>query len=342
MSSIDTDALVADLLAMLAIPSPSLHAQPMVEWLAPRLEAAGLEVTTTARGDLHAQRKGDAPRRAITAHLDTLGAMVVRRREDGRLAIRPIGHWNARFAAGARVRVHDHDGGVATSGTLLPEKASGHVFNEAVDAQPSDWDHIALRLDVVDTSSYALIELGIGVGSLVSVESQPEVTETGFINSRHLDNKAAIACVLAALRAGAEVTGTRLVFSCAEELGVGMSAPLLAGIEEVLNLDIAAQGEGQQVCSDGVTIAFMDSQGPLHPVASRRLVTLCQQHAIPFTRDCFPFYYCDGDSASKAGMDLRNALACFGADASHGWERVHCDSLVALTQLVMAWLDDQE
>ncbi|MBZ0332180.1 osmoprotectant NAGGN system M42 family peptidase [Halomonas sp. ANAO-440] len=342
MPTIDTNGLVADLMAMLAIPSPSLHAQPMVDWLAPRLEAAGLEVATTARGDLHAQRKGDAPRRAITAHLDTLGAMVVRRRDDGRLAVRPIGHWNARFAGGARVRVHDHDGGVAASGTLLPEKASGHVFNEAVDAQPSDWDHIALRLDVVDTSSDALEELGIGVGSLVSVESQPERTETGFINARHLDNKAAIACVLAALRAGADVTGTRLVFSCAEELGVGMSEPLLAGVDEVLNLDIAAQGEGQQLCPDGVTIAFMDSQGPLHPAASRRLVRLCQQHAIPFTRDCFPFYYCDGDSASKAGMDLRNALACFGADASHGWERVHCDSLVALTRLVMAWLDVQE
>lgn len=342
MSSIDTDALVADLLEMLAIASPSLHAQPMVDWLAPRLEAAGLEVATTARGDLHAQRKGDAPLRAITAHLDTLGAMVVRQRNDGRLAVRPIGHWNARFAAGARVRVHNDEGKVAATGTLLPEKASGHVFNEAVDTQPSDWDHIALRLDVVDTTHAALAALGVGVGSLVSIESQPEVTDTGFINARHLDNKAAIACVLAALRAGADVGGTRLVFSCAEELGVGMSEPLLAGIEEVLNLDIAAQGEGQQVCQDGVTIAFMNSQGPLHPEATRRLVRLCRQHAIPFTADCFPFYYCDGDSASKAGIDLRNALACFGADASHGWERVHCDSLVALTQLVVAWLDDQQ
>ncbi|QOR38008.1 osmoprotectant NAGGN system M42 family peptidase [Billgrantia diversa] len=342
MSPIDTDALVADLLAMLAIPSPSLHAQQMVVWLAPRLEAAGLEVATTARGDLYAQRQGDSPLRAITAHLDTLGAMVVRQRNDGRLAIRPIGTWNARFASGARVRVHDYDGNFAASGTLLPEKASGHVFNEAVDAQTSSWEHTALRLDLLNVSSQALEALGIGVGSLVSIDSQPVVTETGFINARHLDNKAAIACVLAALRAGADLTGTRLVFSCAEELGVGMNEPLLAGVEEVLNLDIAAQGEGQQVCSDGVTIAFMNSQGPLHPVASRRLVALCQQHAIPFTRDCFPFYYCDGDSASQAGMDLRNALACFGADASHGWERVHCDSLVALTQLVVAWLDDQE
>ncbi|MFP4136968.1 MAG: osmoprotectant NAGGN system M42 family peptidase [Halomonas sp.] len=342
MPPIDRDLLVADLLAMLAIPSPSLHCEPLVEWLAPRLSALGLEVATTARGDLHAQAPGDSPHRAVTAHLDTLGAMVVAPRDDGRLAIRPIGHWNARFAGGARVRLHDHDGGIAAYGTLLPEKASGHVFNEAVDNQPSDWAHIALRPDLVDTAPDALAALGIGVGSLVSVESQPVVTDTGFINARHLDNKAAIACVLSALRAGAEVTGTRLVFSCAEELGVGMSQPLLAGVEEILNLDIAAQGEGQNVCRDGVTLAMLDSQGPLHPVATRRLAALCEQHAIPYARDCFPFYTCDGDAASRAGLDVRNALACFGADASHGWERVHVDSLIALARLVAAWLEPQE
>lgn len=341
MPSIDRDALVADLLAMLAIPSPSLHCIPMVDWLSPRLEALGLEVVMTARGDLFAQAPGDEPRRAVTVHLDTLGAMVVARRDDGRLAIRPIGHWNARFAGGARVRVHDHEGALAAQGTLLPEKASGHVFNEAVDDQPSDWAHIALRLDLVDTSAPALAALGIGPGSLVSVESDPVVTDTGFINARHLDNKAAIACVLAALRTGAEARGTRLVFSCAEELGVGMSQPLLAGVEEILNLDIAAQGEGQNICQEGVTLAMMDSQGPLHPAATRHLAALCEQHAIPYVRDCFPFYYCDGDAASRAGLDVRNALACFGADASHGWERVHVNSLLALSRLVAAWLDAQ-
>lgn len=339
MTSIDTETLIADLLAMLAIPSPSLHVQLLVEWLTPRLEAAGLEVTMTARGDLFAQLPGDTPRRAITAHLDTLGAMAVSYRHDGKFIVRPIGHWNARFAGGARVWVHDYSGAIAASGTLLPEKASGHVFNEAVDSQPSDWEHIVLRLDLLDTSREALEALGIGVGSLVSVQSEPAVTESGFINARHLDNKASIACVLTALRAGAKMRGTRLVFSCAEELGVGMSQPLLSGVEEVLNLDIAAQGEGQNASAEGVTIAMMNSLGPLHPVATRRLVALCQQHDIPFTRDCFPFYYCDGDAASRAGMDLRNALACFGADASHGWERVHRDSLEALTRLVVAWLE---
>lgn len=338
MSAIDADYLLDCLTQMLETPSPSLHGEAMAAWLTPRLEAAGLAVTHTVRGDLLAQWPGDSPRRAITTHLDTLGAMVVRLKASGRLAVRPIGHWNARFADGARVRVHGDDQGVIALGTLLPLKASGHVHNEAVDEQPSAWDHLELRLDLVDTSPPGLARQGIGVGSLVSIESQTRVTDTGFINARHLDNKAAIACVLAALRAGASVKGTRLVFSCAEELGVGMSWVMLEGIVEVLNLDIAAQGEDQNACHDGVTIAMMDSLGPLHPTTTQALLRLCEQHGIAHRRDCFPYYYCDGDSASKAGMDLRNALACFGADASHGWERVHIDSLMALSRLVGVWL----
>ncbi len=340
MYRIDTQSLIQQLETMLAIPSPSLHGEAMAAWLTPRLEAQGLEVMRTARGDLSAQCPGDRPSRALTAHLDTLGAMVVRRFPDGRLGVRPVGNWNARFAPGARVRVHDWEGEVAALGTLLPDKASGHVFNEAVDAQPSDWEHVALRLDLVETAPAELAALGIGVGSLVSVDPGIAVTDTGFINARHLDNKAAIACVLAALEAGAQPRDTRLLFSCAEELGLGLTRPMFEGIREILNLDIAAQGEGQNVCPRGVTIAMMDSLGPLHPLPTRRLLALCREHAIPFVTDCFPYYSCDGDSAARAGADVRNALACFGADASHGWERVHRDSLEALARLVALWLDE--
>ncbi|MBD3894241.1 M20/M25/M40 family metallo-hydrolase [Halomonas sp. ML-15] len=336
--SMDTFYLEEQLLALLAIPSPSLHTTSIADHLADELARLGLTTRRTVRGDLLAETPGSAPRRAITAHLDTLGAMVVGLKENGRLAVRPIGSWNARFADGARVKLHGEAGEVLASGTLLPTLASGHVYNEAVDRLPADWAHIELRLDLVDTSPSALRQQGIEVGALVSIDSQPSVTDSGFINARHLDNKAAIACLLAAIRAGGLPGDVRLVFSCAEELGVGITQVMFEGIEEVLNLDIAAQGEGQNVCHDGVTIAMLDSLGPLHPVATQRLIALCREHQIPFSRDCFPYYYCDGDAAAKAGLDVRNGLACFGADASHGWERVHRDSLLALSRLVRAWL----
>ena len=337
--TLDADYLEEQLLVLLGIPSPSLHTADIADHLAAELARLGLVARRTVRGDLLAEAPGAMPRRAITTHMDTLGAMVVRLKDNGRLAVRPIGSWNARFADGARVKLHGEAGDVLAQGTLLPTKASGHVYNEAVDRLAVDWAHIELRLDLVETSPAALRVQGIEVGALVSIDSQPRVTQSGFINARHLDNKAAIACLLTAVRAAGLPQDVRLVFSCAEELGVGISQVMFDGVEEVLNLDIAAQGEGQNVCHDGVTIAMLDSLGPLHPVATQRLIALCRQHQIPFTRDCFPYYYCDGDAAAKAGLDVRNALACFGADASHGWERVHLDSLLALSRLVSAWLE---
>lgn len=349
MSNPDQAYLIARLTEMLALPSPSLYTGMLADWLRVELERLDLAVQCTARGDLIAecpatQGPSVASARALTAHMDTLGAMVVRLKRNGRLAVRPIGTWSARFADGARVRVHGEPGdmhGVA-EGTLLPTKASGHVFSAGVDAQRVDWAHIELRLDLQDTTPAALAAAGIRVGALVSVDSAARVTDTGFIHARHLDNKAAIACVLAALETGARPRGVRLVFSCAEELGIGMNRPMLTGIEEILNLDIAAQGKGQNGCQHGVTIAMMDAVGPLHPLATRRLIRLCERHAIPFTRDCFRYYDCDGDAASRAGFDVRNALACFGADASHGWERVHVESLLALSRLVAAWFEEED
>ena len=42
----------------------------------------------------------------------------------------------------------------------------------------------------------------------------------------------------------------------------------------------------------------------------------------------------DAAAAVEAGNDIRTALACFGADASHGYVRVHIGSLQALTSLL--------
>jgi putative aminopeptidase FrvX len=48
----------------------------------------------------------------------------------------------------------------------------------------------------------------------------------------------------------------------------------------------------------------------------------------------FNHYRSDNAAALEAGADIRTALVCFGLDASHGYERVHIDSLVALARLL--------
>jgi putative aminopeptidase FrvX len=55
----------------------------------------------------------------------------------------------------------------------------------------------------------------------------------------------------------------------------------------------------------------------------------------------FRYYRCDSASAIEAGNDIRTALVCFGTDATHGYERCHEQSLVALGQLLGYYLQSK-
>ncbi len=129
--------------------------------------------------------------RAIVAHVDTLGAQVKAIKDNGRLELVPIGHWSARFAEGARVTIYG-TGGIHR-GTILPLKASGHTFNEEVDTLPVGWSYVEVRIDARTRTPDETLKLGIEVGDIVAIDTGSEFLENGFINSRHLDDKAGVA-----------------------------------------------------------------------------------------------------------------------------------------------------
>lgn len=64
----------------------------------------------------------------------------------------------------------------------------------------------------------------------------------------------------------------------------------------------------------------------------------CAEYDIRCARDVFRDYRCDAASAIEAGNDIRTALVCFAADASHGYERTHLRSLEALAQLLALYM----
>jgi len=83
---------------------------------------------------------------------------------------------------------------------------------------------------------------------------------------------------------------------------------------------------------------MQDSSGPFDWHLTRRLIELCQNDGIEHSRDVFRYYRSDAAAAVEAGNDIRTALVCFGLDASHGHERVHLDSLKALSELMIAYI----
>ncbi|MGE0315049.1 MAG: osmoprotectant NAGGN system M42 family peptidase [Lautropia sp.] len=339
---IDTDYLSAQLGALLAIPSPSGYTDNIVRHVSLELQRLGLRAELTRRGVIRAIRKGRSAHgaRAIVSHLDTLGAQVKRIKDNGRLELVPIGHWSSRFAEGARVTLFAEPG--SYRGTILPLKASGHTFNREIDTQPVAWDHVELRIDEYTRCREDTIALGVDVGDTIAIDPQPEFLSNGFIVSRHLDNKAGAALMLAALQAMQSAQRTTEVdihwlFTISEEVGVGASSILTHDVASLVAIDNGTTAPGQNSAEFGVTIAMADQTGPFDFHLTRKLVRLARDNDIRYQKDVFRYYRSDSASAVEAGNDVRTALLTFGIDASHGYERIHMHALRSLAELLTAY-----
>lgn len=329
---------------LLETPSPSGMTDAVVRLVCDMLDELQIKYQLTRRGAIRAVLPGRqaSPKRAVASHLDTLGAMVKALKPNGRLSLSPIGFWSSRFAEGARVTVYSDFGNLR--GTVLPLKASGHTFNKEIDTQPVDWQQVEVRLDDRAASIADLMHLGVRVGDTLSFDTGTEFGPNGFINSRYLDDKAGVACMLAAaeaiVRHGQPLPlDVLLLFTISEEVGVGASHVLHGGdVSELISVDNGTVAEGQNTSEYGVTVAMMDSSGPFDWHLTRHLLNLCRAHGIEHARDVFRYYRSDAASAVEAGNDIRTALLCFACDASHGYERTHEDSLTALGRLLAAYM----
>jgi len=341
--TIDADYLLKTLQRLLDIPSPTGYTDPIVRFVSHELERLGQKVELTRRGAIRAIRPGQKRRgaRAIVSHVDTLGAQVKALKDNGRAAVVPIGHWSARFAEGARTTLFTEKG--AYRGTILPLKASGHTFNEEIDTTPFGWEHVELRVDALARDKADLIRLGIDVGDIIAIDPQPEFLENGFIVSRHLDNKAGVAVMLAALKALEDEAATtpvdiHLLFTIAEEVGVGASSIITHDVVSIITVDNGTTAPGQNSDEFGVTISMADQSGPFDYHLTKKLVELCRANEIRYQKDIFRHYRCDSASAIEAGADVRTALITFGVDASHGYERIHMHALRSLAELITAYV----
>jgi putative aminopeptidase FrvX len=338
---IDTASLLSFLAGLLNTPSPTGFTERAIAFTEQAL--SGLELRRTRKGALVAFWRGqrnDAPR-ALTAHVDTLGAMVKDIKSSGRLKLTKLGGFAWNTVEGEGVTVFTADG-KTVRGSLLLEKASTHVYGPAVSETKRDDDSMEIRLDERVTNADGTRALGIAVGDFVAFDPRVEITN-GFVRSRHLDDKACVACIVAAVQAlGAAglkpVQDTYILISNYEEVGHGASTGIPPEVTELLAVDMAAVGDGQSSDEYHTTLCVKDSGGPYHHGLSTRLRQLGDQYQIPYKVDIYPFYGSDGEAFWRAGGDVAVALIGPGVDASHNYERTHTDALIATTQWLLAYL----
>jgi putative aminopeptidase FrvX len=342
--AIDAQGMTDFLTGLLNTPSPTGYTERAVAYLEQALAPLPLALRRTPKGALVAEwagRAADAPR-ALTAHVDTLGAMVKEIKDDGRLRLSKIGGyaWNTVEGEGCTIFTAQ---GAAVRGALLIVKASSHVYGADTGQMKRDDDTLEVRLDERTTSARETGRLGIEVGDFVAFDPRVETGPAGFVRSRHLDDKASVAAIVGAVRAMAAsglppAQRTTILFSVYEEVGHGAAAGIPADVVELLAVDMAAIGHGQESDEFNVTICAKDSGGPYDYALRRRLVELAQAAGIPYKLDIYPYYGSDGGAFWRAGGDVRVGLVGPGVDASHNYERTHVDALVRTAQLLVEYL----
>lgn len=342
----DLDYIQRVLVELCQTPSPTGFAEPALSIAERELRAHGVATSRTRKGALLAHIPGRTPRdpRALTAHVDTLGAMVKGIKENGRLWLTQIGGYAWETIEGEYCQVHTQSGR-AISGTILTTRASAHVHGQELHRLERNESTIEVRLDERTTARDETESLGIAVGDFVSFDARTQVTETGYIKSRHLDDKAGVAVLLGlthALRTNELMPAhtTYLFISNFEEVGHGAAAGLPQDLAELIAVDMAAVGEGQTSDEHAVTICVKDSAGPYDHALSTRLRQLAQVEGVPYRVDIYPYYSSDVSAALKSGGDFRAALVGPGVDASHSWERTHREALEATARLLLAYVLD--
>lgn len=342
--NLDKTFMMTHLKALLEIPSPTGYTEEAIAYAEGIFKTLGITYKRTVKDALIATipGKNDDKHRVLSAHVDTLGAMVKEVKGNGRLKLTQIGGYSWNTIEGEYCTIHTADGKKIT-GTIMLTSASTHVHGDKVNKTERSGDTMEVRLDEVTSSADQTRALGIEVGDFVSLDSRTQLTACGYVKSRHLDDKACVATLFAIAKQIVDQKielpyTTHFFISNYEEVGHGSSASLPPQMVEMLAVDMAAPGDGQTSHEHKVTICAKDSSGPYDYKMKNQLVALAKAADLPYVIDIYPFYGSDASAALRAGWAFRHALIGPGVDASHSFERTHEEGLEATVRLGLAYV----
>ena len=342
----DNEYMLNFLEDILNTPSPSGFTHLAIAKVKEQAEKMGYTTETTPKGGLFIAVEGQDQSRkiALSAHVDTLGAMVRSITSSGTLKYTSIGGFNHNSVEGEYCKLFTREGKIYT-GTILTTKTSVHVYPESGKQERKE-ENMEIRLDEKVSSKKEVKKLGIQAGDFIAFDSRTIITKKQFIKSRHLDDKASVAIIMAVLKKMSEegikpLYDTTILVSNYEEVGHGASY-VPAGIVEMLAVDMGAMGSDLETTEYDVSICAKDSSGPYDFNLTTHLVNLAKKNKIKYAIDIYPRYGSDASAALRAGSNIRAALIGPGVHASHALERTHLEGLENTAKLVFAYLTEKE
>jgi putative aminopeptidase FrvX len=332
---------------VLSISSPSGYTEKIMDYIKEELHILNVPHFTTNKGAVVVTLKGknDDYQRTLSAHVDTLGAMVKKINSSGSLAIDPIGGYMMNSIEGENCTIETIDGKIFT-GTIQSTKPSVHISGGEARELKRVPENMEVILDEKISSKKEVEELGINVGDFICFDTRTIFTEKGFIKSRHLDDKASVGILLYAIKHIVENNielpyTTNIFISNYEEVGHGASASMPENTKEFISVDMGCPGLDQNSSEYSVCICAKDSSGPYDLGLRKKLTDLCKKENIDYKIDIYPFYGSDASAALRAGYDIKTALIGAGIFASHGYERTHMDSILCTLDLIIKYCSQE-
>ena len=326
-------------------PSPSGMTADVMKIIESEFNKLDMEVSYNNKGGLITYYKGknQAAIKAIAAHGDTLGAMVKEIKGSGKLAIAAIGGYMPQSIECENCLIHTAED-KTYSGTIYTTKPSVHVHQEAKTMERTI-ENLEVAIDQKVFTQKDVLELGIDVGDFITFDSRFKITESGFVKSRHLDDKASVAIILGVCKYMNENSilpenDIQIFITNHEEVGHGASHGIDDNVSELLCVDMGALGIGQNSDEYTVSICAKDGGGPYDYELRSRLVKLAKEIGAEYRVDIYPFYNSDGGAALRAGRNIKVALIGPGVYASHAYERTHKDSIINTAKLLIAYMQE--
>ena len=341
---IDKHYLIECFKEIVNVPSPvGFYAKmnPVMEQIAARF---GLTVTYDHKSTAYIRMEGQDHSKTVVvgAHLDTIGCVVRTIEPNGWLRLRNLGGVPYTSIEGETVTVHTRDGRVYT-GLVACQSHSVHVFDDAYTSERNEKTMVVM-LDEPVKSKQDVQALDIRHGDFVAFDPRCQFTEKGYLKSRFIDDKAAVACVFTAIKYMQEqglkpAFDTLFAFPYGEEIGFG-GTYVPQGVSEYVAIDIGLIGPDYDGNEFNVAICAKDASAPYDWELTNRLIACAEKAGCDYAVDVFYRYGTDGNAAVRAGNNLRSAAFGMPVVCSHGMERTHISALDNTVNLLLGYLMD--
>ncbi|WP_297437259.1 M42 family metallopeptidase, partial [uncultured Clostridium sp.] len=333
MITINKDFLLNTTKELLEFDSPTGYCFEIMDRVEEIVKSFGYKFERNRKGNgiITIEGKSDEEVIGLAAHVDTLGAMVRSITSGGTLKFTLLGGPIVPTLDSEYCRIITRGKDKKTyNGTFLSTSPAAHVFKDATDKK-RDPENMEVRIDEVVKSKEDVEKLGISVGDFICIDPKTVITESGFVKSRFIDDKASVGILLTLLENMKRENivpnfKTKIIISTYEEVGHG-SASIPSDITELISVDMGCIGDDLSCTEYDVSICAKDSGGPYDYNITNKFIELAKENNLKYCIDIYPFYGSDTVAALRSGNDIRGGLIGPGVHASHGMERTHYEGM---------------